>query len=117
MLHELELSGEDDIVSWLPHGRAFLVKDMNRFMKLIVPRYFIEQTRWSSFSRQLNLYGFLRVANGPDVGAYYHELFLKGRPGLCNYMRRAGTPRNFDRRRFKLPEGEDPDFYSMPPVV
>lgn len=31
-------------------------------------------------------------------------------------MRRVGAPSGVDRRRFKLPEGEDPDFYAMDEV-
>lgn len=31
-------------------------------------------------------------------------------------MRRVGAPSGVDRRRYKLPEGEDPDFYAMPKV-
>lgn len=114
MLREMEENGEQDIASFLPHGRAFRVHDIDQFVDKILPRYFSDQSRWSSFSRQLQLYGFLRVSWGVDIDAYYHELFLQGKPKLCHYMRRVGVPRGFDRRRFKLPQGEDPDFYSMP---
>jgi len=116
MLSEIEQSGESDIISFLPHGRAFAVHNMKKFLEVILPRYFREQTKWSSFSRQLNLYGFSRISSGPDSGAYYHELFLKGRPNLCHYMRRVGAPTGVDRRRFKVPEGDDPDFNSMVPI-
>ena len=36
----------------------------------------------------MNLYGFRRLTQGADSGAYYHELFLKGRPQLCLRMQR-----------------------------
>jgi hypothetical protein len=32
-------------------------------------------------------------------------------------MRRVGTPKGLDRRTHKLAEGDDPDFYAMPPVA
>ena len=99
--------------SWLPHGRAFVVKDQERLVKEILPKYFQGQTRWGSFSRQLQLYGFQRVVSGPDHGAHYSEMFLEGRPDLCRYMRRIGAPRGLDRRTFKLPNGGDPNFYAM----
>ena len=111
-----EQTGDDDIVSFLPHGRAFKILKQERFVKEVMPKFFGDQTKWSSFSRQLNLYGFLKVTWGKDAGAYYHELFLKGKPNLINYMRRVGVPKGFDRRRYKLPNGEDPDFYRMPPL-
>lgn len=72
--------------------------------------------QWSSFSRQLNLYGFLRITTGTDYGAYYHELFLRGRPDLHNFMRRVGKPHGLDRRKHKLAEGQDPNLYDLPPV-
>lgn len=115
MLVEVEEQGLSDVVSFLPHGRSFLVHKQERFVKEFLPRYFGGQTKWSSFSRQLNLYGFLRVTSGQDVGAYYHELFLLGRPKLIRYMKRVGAPHGLDRRRYKLPDGDDPDFYAMKP--
>lgn len=43
---------------------------------------------FSSFQRQLNLYEFGRIAEGPDKGAYFHELFHRGRPILASQIRR-----------------------------
>jgi hypothetical protein len=118
MLNEVQDSGDASIVSWLPHGRAFIVHDTDKFIDKILPKYF-KQSKRGSFARQLNLYGFLRVPNAPDCGAYYHELFLKGRPSLCLYMRRVGVPQeNCDRRKVKnrLLKAA-PDFYSMKACV
>lgn len=78
MLQELEESGNADIISFFPHGRAFGVHKPEKFVNEVLPKWF-KQTRLSSFQRQLNLYGFTRISSGPDAGGYYHELFLKGR--------------------------------------
>ena len=75
------------IVSWLPHGRAFIVRKPKEFTETIMPKYF-RQTKLTSFQRQLNLYGFRRITQGVDSGAYYHELFLRSRPRLCMRMNR-----------------------------
>lgn len=115
MLREVEDSGENIIVSFFPHGRAFAVHNPTRFVSEIMPKYF-RQSRLSSFQRQLNLYGFTRISNGPDAGGYYHELFLKGRPNLCVHMRRVGVPQGPAKDVSKAPSNE-PDFYSMNPVA
>ena len=114
MLTDVEVEGKTDIVSFFSHGRAFVVHDMERFVAEIIPRFF-KQNKWNSFARQLNLYGFQRLLTGPDVGGYYHELFLKGRPNLVVHMRRVGVPHGKDRRKFKQPQARtvEPDFYSM----
>jgi hypothetical protein len=78
----------DDIVSWQPHGRCFAVHKPKEFVSEIMPVYF-KQTKLTSFQRQLNLYGFCRLTSGRDRGAYYHELFLRGRPFLCKRMMRT----------------------------
>lgn len=83
MLNDMKKFGTEHIASWRPHGRAFAIYDQGAFEKTIIPKYF-RQSKMSSFSRQLNAYGFVRMVNpGPDQGAYYHELFLRGRVDLC----------------------------------
>jgi hypothetical protein len=34
----------DDIISWQPHGRAFIIQDQRRFLETVMPRFF-RQTR------------------------------------------------------------------------
>lgn len=88
ILLELERQeGGSDIASFLPHGRAFAIHKPREFVKEIMPKHF-RMSRFSSFQRQLNLYDFQRVTEGPDKGAYYHELFIQGRPILSTMMKR-----------------------------
>lgn len=110
MLRQMEFEGRQDVVSFCSHGRAFVIHKPKRFELEIITRFF-RQTRVQSFQRQLNLYGFRRITRGPDTGAYFHELFLRGRSGLVVNMQRTrikGTPKQPDD-----PDSE-PDFYSMP---
>ena len=70
-LESLEKGGRTDIVCWQPHGRAFKVHDKKRFESEILPAFFIHQKDMTSFQRQLNFYGFMRLAGpGPDQFAY-----------------------------------------------
>ncbi|KAL7565563.1 hypothetical protein ACA910_003834 [Epithemia clementina (nom. ined.)] len=88
MLSDLEREeGGVDIASFLPHGRAFAIHKPRDFVKHVMPKYF-RMSRFSSFQRQLNLYDFQRITEGPDKGSYYHELFVQGRPILSTMMKR-----------------------------
>ena len=107
----------DTIIGFLPHGRAFCIHDPHKFVSDIMPKYF-RMSRFSSFQRQLNLYDFERVTDGIDKGAYYHELFLRGRPALSLQMRRTkikGAIAHCAKGHYK---GKGAiNFYEMPPVV
>ena len=89
MLSRSEEDGYSDIVSWQPHGKSFIIRDREKFVRKVMPIYF-KQTRFTSFQRQLNLYGFLRVEKrGPDHKSYYHERFLRDDPRLVDAIGRT----------------------------
>ncbi len=111
ILKILEREGNDHIFSWLPHGRAFGIHRNGRFEEEVVKRFF-KQSQISSFRRQLNLYGFIRISNGRDAGAYYHEYFLRGKPLLSLKMTRTRI-KGTKIRASSSPDNE-PLFYSMP---
>lgn len=74
MLSESEVMRFSHLISWQSHGRSFLIHKPREFVRDVVPRYF-KHSKLSSFQRQLSLYGFVRLTNeGPDKGAYYHEV-------------------------------------------
>jgi len=111
MLSEVEILGMSDIVSWYPHGRAFGIHKRKTFAEHIMPKYF-SQTKLTSFQRQLNLYGFIRLSKGPDHGGYYHEMFLKGKLFLTTKICRTRV-KGTKFKATSSPESE-PDFYTMP---
>ena len=101
------------LISWQPHGRCFTVQDVAKFERFVMPVVF-KQTKWSSFQRQLNLYGFQRLYRGRDKGGYWHEFFLRGKPEFCDKVLRTKV-KGTGVRCPTNPESE-PDFYAMQPI-
>jgi hypothetical protein len=96
MLETAESDGFTSVVSWLPDNRSFKVHDTQTFVSLISSRYF-EQTKYKSFQRQLNLWGFERHISGPSKkGGYTHPCLVRGKPSLCSRMKR--TKKASDKR-------------------
>lgn len=113
MLENIEREGYGHVISWQPHGRCFVIHNKKEFISHVMP-VFMRQSKFPSFRRQLNLYGFQRITAGPDRGGYYHELFLRGKPFLAHHMQRQcikGT-----RVRCRSNPEEEPNFYKMEPV-
>lgn len=110
MLEELDYWGVD-CCSWQPHGRAFRVRDKERFVLGGILRKYFLQSKLTSFQRQLNIYGFKRISTGPDKQAYYHELFLRQRPQLA--YRIVRFVRKGTRRQPAAPHRE-PNLYAYP---
>ncbi|CAJ1934581.1 unnamed protein product [Cylindrotheca closterium] len=91
MLETVEKEGKTSIISWLPGDPqdTFKVHDKDKFMQQVLPRFF-NQTKFKSFLRQLNLWGFERILeSGPRRGGYRHSLFIKNQPFLCTKMKRT----------------------------
>jgi len=88
MLLTAEKRNEEHIISWIRGGKAFKVHNRNLFIEEYMKKMF-NQTKYKSFQRQLNLWGFERVQNGPDKGSYFHPLFLKGRRDCCQCLTRV----------------------------
>lgn len=104
----------NDIICWLPHGRAWRVQQQDKLETEILPKFFQHQ-KAASFYRQVTGWGFHRVISGTDFNAYFHELFLRDAPDLCRKMKRP-TRTELSERKQGLPKAP-PDFYVMPPVT
>ena len=76
---------------------------------LIQPTFrFFNQTKYTSFQRQLNIYGFSRFAQGKDKGAYFHLCFVRGHRSLVRNMIRRKIKNNKSQAKTEI---EDHDFY------
>mmetsp|Transcript_609 Transcript_609/g.1323 ORF Transcript_609/g.1323 Transcript_609/m.1323 type:complete len:496 (+) Transcript_609:226-1713(+) len=107
----------DGIIAWLPHGRSWRLVDVDKFNEQVLSSYF-NQSKYTSFIRQVNGWGFRRVQTGPEANSYYHELFLRGKSNLLKFMRRqpasaTNSQGGSSAKSRKEREGSDPDFYEM----
>jgi hypothetical protein len=114
MMDKLESERQDtNIISWLSHGRAFLVHNPEAFVDHLMPVYF-NQTKYSSFQRQLHMYQFQRITAGKDKGAYHHAHFQRGKPHLCARMIRTRV--NGKGCRKPGNPNTEPNLYSLEPL-
>ena len=67
------------IVRWAANGKAFLILDEERMVRELLPKYEFKATKLTSLQRNLNMYGFVRLAaKGEPGGAYAHPGFQRG---------------------------------------
>ena len=87
-----------DIVSWLPHGCSFRIHNRDRFLNEILPPYYKnKKIKYTSFTRKLSRWDFVRLSSGPDTGAFYHKLFQRDNPKLARRMFCRGEKAQFSR--------------------
>jgi len=112
MLMKAESMNFSEIISFLPHGRAFIVRDKSRFERMVMPKFFSHKS-FKSFRRQVNLYDFKRLRNEECSTAYYHEAFLRGRPDLLDSIKLKKSKGVERKDSNEMGLDGDPDFYRM----
>ncbi|KAF3796205.1 Heat shock factor protein [Nymphaea thermarum] len=84
---------ERRMVSWNEEGNGFVVWMPEEFSQFLLPKYF-KHSNFSSFIRQLNTYGFRKIAS--ERWEFGHEKFQRGRRHLLVEIdRRKCTPSIF----------------------
>jgi hypothetical protein len=112
MLEEVHREGTDTkLVSWSPDGTSFRVHKPALFERNILPRYFT-QTKYRSFQRQLNHYGFHRIVRSPPSslfmeGGYWHPDFFRDDPTRCHSMRRLKKIKKGKNQQQELEDEDD----------
>ena len=90
LLHSIvsDKSTNNSIV-WLPCGTKFIVRDKDAFERDVMPRFFSGKgysnmpTKYTSFTRRLKRWNFIRVPSGTQLGAYHHDNFKRDEPELA----------------------------------
>ncbi|CAB9516782.1 Heat stress transcription factor [Seminavis robusta] len=91
LLAILNDSSLSDTCTWLPGGRSFVIVRPDVFTEKVLPKYLPPvdargSTKYPSFTRKLNRWGFRQITRGPDTGAFHHPLFRRDEPHLCLQM-------------------------------
>jgi hypothetical protein len=92
----LDTNEHSDIISWLPHGRGFIIRDKRRLADEVLPKYF-KESKYTSFTRRLNRWNFTIQTHGHKEASYFHPMFIRGEPQRSLEMH--PTPQSSNKAR------------------
>ncbi|KAI8075048.1 HSF-type DNA-binding-domain-containing protein, partial [Gongronella butleri] len=85
-----------ELITWSPNGTSFFIFNATKFSQEILPEHF-KHSNFSSFVRQLNMYGFHKINKSPrgqrgnnenEIWEFSHAKFQYGRTDLLEDIRR-----------------------------
>ncbi|KAI8385662.1 HSF-type DNA-binding-domain-containing protein [Blakeslea trispora] len=94
------------LIAWTYTGTSFVVCNITDFSKDVLPKHF-KHNNFSSFVRQLNMYGFHKVNKSPrghrtlaenQIWEFSHAKFLRNRPDLLDEIKRKALESDSVRR-------------------
>lgn len=89
----------ESYIQWIPDGQSFQVLNREQFEKVVLPKYF-KHSNFSSFVRQLNMYGWHKVQDvtsgamqsNDEMWQFKSPNFIRGREDLLdNIVRNKGS--------------------------
>ncbi|KAI7899545.1 HSF-type DNA-binding-domain-containing protein, partial [Cokeromyces recurvatus] len=81
------------LIAWNYIGASFIVCNVLEFSKDVLPKHF-KHSNFSSFVRQLNMYGFHKINKSPRILAenqiweFSHSKFIRDRIDLLDEIKR-----------------------------
>ncbi|KAF7728993.1 hypothetical protein EC973_005024 [Apophysomyces ossiformis] len=94
------------LIAWTYSGTSFIVCNITEFSRDVLPKHF-KHNNFSSFVRQLNMYGFHKVNKSPrghrtlaenQIWEFSHPKFSRGRPDLLEEIKRKALDSDVVRK-------------------
>lgn len=92
----LDMVNEGIHIKWNEQGTTFIVTNQDKFAREVLPKYF-KHSNFTSFIRQLNMYGFHKLMNVKgNKSEFQNEYFQRDHPDLLEHVvrRKHATEEN-----------------------
>jgi len=93
LMQILSDDSNSDAIAWMPHGLTFVIHNRDKLISEILPHYFGEKIKFTSFTRKLKRWSFVRFPTGDGDAAFYNKNFRRVNPSIQEMKpEQAGTP-------------------------